>query len=170
MTMYFFGARVPSIWPMTLTPWRSTGLAPRRPPAANVNGCVYASPNAAMLDCLKRSSTYARAFTPPGASAVADGFGGPLAQMAPSSYAGCVGNNQDDVFGPTGQGVLYRNSQIRFLQITDGLSETIMVGDRAFFGNDRLPLLSFHLMTMPPADLFQPIGVAKAAEPAKTAV
>lgn len=45
-----------------------------------------------------------------------------------------------------------------------------IVGDRAFFGNDRLPLLSFHLMTMPPADLFQPIGVAKAAEPAKTAV
>jgi prepilin-type N-terminal cleavage/methylation domain-containing protein/prepilin-type processing-associated H-X9-DG protein len=70
--------------------------------------------------------------TPPGPFTVADGFGAPLAQMAPSSYAGCVGNDQDDVFAATGQGVLYRNSQIRFLQITDGLSQTIMVGDRAW--------------------------------------
>jgi prepilin-type processing-associated H-X9-DG protein len=70
--------------------------------------------------------------TPPGPFTVADGFGGPLAQMAPSSYAGCVGDDQDDVFAATGQGVLYRNSQIRFPQITDGLSQTVMVGDRAW--------------------------------------
>ena len=39
-----------------------------------------------------------------------------------------------------------------------------LAGDRAFFGNDRLPLLSFHLMTMPPPDLLKPIGTAKVAE------
>jgi hypothetical protein len=27
------------------------------------------------------------------------------------------------------------------------------VGERTFFGNDRLNLLSYHLMTMPPSDL-----------------
>jgi prepilin-type N-terminal cleavage/methylation domain-containing protein/prepilin-type processing-associated H-X9-DG protein len=70
--------------------------------------------------------------TPPGPFAVADGFGAPLAQMAPASYVGCVGNDQDDVFGATGQGVFYRNSQTRFLQITDGLSQTVMIGDRAW--------------------------------------
>lgn len=43
-----------------------------------------------------------------------------------------------------------------------------IAGDRAFFGNDRLPLLSFHLMTMPPPDLLKPIGTAKVAEPAKS--
>jgi len=30
-----------------------------------------------------------------------------------------------------------------------------IVGDRAFFGNDRLTLLSYYLMTMPPADLLK---------------
>lgn len=45
-----------------------------------------------------------------------------------------------------------------------------IVGDRAFFGNDRLPLLSFYLMTMPPPDLLKPISPIKAAEPAKTTV
>jgi 2-hydroxychromene-2-carboxylate isomerase len=38
-----------------------------------------------------------------------------------------------------------------------------IVGARAFFGNDRLTLLSYHLMTMPPPDL------AKAGEGAKAA-
>ncbi len=35
------------------------------------------------------------------------------------------------------------------------------VGDRAFFGNDRLTLLSYHLMTLPPADLGKPGGAPK---------
>jgi prepilin-type N-terminal cleavage/methylation domain-containing protein/prepilin-type processing-associated H-X9-DG protein len=70
--------------------------------------------------------------TPPGPFGVADGFGAPLAQMAPSSYAACVGNDQDDVFAATGQGVFYRNSQIRFLQITDGLSQTVMIGEKTW--------------------------------------
>ena len=52
--------------------------------------------------------------------------------MAPSSYAACVGGDESDVFAATGLGVFYRNSQTRFLEITDGLSETILVGEKAW--------------------------------------
>lgn len=43
-----------------------------------------------------------------------------------------------------------------------------LVGDRAFFGNDRLTLLSYYLMTMPPPDLLKPLDPARpaAAKPA----
>jgi prepilin-type N-terminal cleavage/methylation domain-containing protein/prepilin-type processing-associated H-X9-DG protein len=70
--------------------------------------------------------------TPAGPFTVADGFGAPLAQMAPSSYAACVGDDQDDVFAATGQGVIYRNSHTQFLQIADGLSQTVMIGEKAW--------------------------------------
>jgi len=39
-----------------------------------------------------------------------------------------------------------------------------IVGDRAFFGNDRLTLLSYYLMTMPPPDLLKPEGDKEAAQ------
>ncbi len=70
--------------------------------------------------------------TPTSPFTVADGFGAALTQMAPSSYSACAGDDQDDVFAATGQGVFYRNSQTRFLAITDGLSETVMIGDKAW--------------------------------------
>ncbi len=70
--------------------------------------------------------------TPAGPFGVTDGFGAPLATMAPASYVACVGNDQDDVFAATGQGVFYRNSRTRFNEITDGLSQTVLVGDRAW--------------------------------------
>lgn len=42
-----------------------------------------------------------------------------------------------------------------------------IVGDRTFFGNDRLTLLQYHLMTMPPPDLMSAASdAAKPAEPA----
>jgi 2-hydroxychromene-2-carboxylate isomerase len=44
-----------------------------------------------------------------------------------------------------------------------------IVGDRAFFGNDRLTLLSYHLMTMPPPDLAKAEEAGKAADKAKVA-
>jgi 2-hydroxychromene-2-carboxylate isomerase len=40
-----------------------------------------------------------------------------------------------------------------------------IVGDRAFFGNDRLTLLSYHLMTLPPPDLANAGGGTEAIDP-----
>ena len=69
---------------------------------------------------------------PPAPFAVGDPFGKPVAVMAPASYAGCVGGDESDVTAAAGLGVFYRNSQTRFVEITDGLSQTILVGDRAW--------------------------------------
>jgi prepilin-type processing-associated H-X9-DG protein len=61
-----------------------------------------------------------------------DGLGNPLTTVAPSSYAGCVGNDTSGVTDPTGGGVLYRNSSIRMTDVSDGTSVTILVGERAW--------------------------------------
>jgi prepilin-type N-terminal cleavage/methylation domain-containing protein/prepilin-type processing-associated H-X9-DG protein len=69
---------------------------------------------------------------PPAAFAVSDAFGAPLAAAAPSSYAATVGQDASDVADPTGDGIFYRNSRTRLTDITDGTSQTVMVGDRAW--------------------------------------
>src|SRR5579871_6593335 len=56
----------------------------------------------------------------------------PIATAAPSSYAATVGPDADDADGLTGTGVFYRNSHTRFADITDGTSQTVMIGDRAW--------------------------------------
>jgi prepilin-type processing-associated H-X9-DG protein len=70
--------------------------------------------------------------TPGGAFAVPNGFGKTVCMAAPSSYAACVGGDESDTTGPTGQGVFYRNSRTRLTDITDGTSNTILVGERAW--------------------------------------
>jgi prepilin-type N-terminal cleavage/methylation domain-containing protein len=63
--------------------------------------------------------------------AVPNAFGTIIAVAAPCSYAACCGSDASDTAAPTGNGVFYRNSQTRLTDITDGASQTILVGDRA---------------------------------------
>jgi prepilin-type N-terminal cleavage/methylation domain-containing protein/prepilin-type processing-associated H-X9-DG protein len=72
---------------------------------------------------------------------ITDGLGNTVATATPSSYAACTGNDAADVaLGLTingvstglGNGLFYRNSAIRFASITDGLSHTVMLLERAW--------------------------------------
>ena len=51
-----------------------------------------------------------------------------ICRVAPSNYVGMNGTSEP---GPDGEGVLFRNSRIAFRDITDGLSQTITVGERS---------------------------------------
>jgi prepilin-type N-terminal cleavage/methylation domain-containing protein/prepilin-type processing-associated H-X9-DG protein len=75
--------------------------------------------------------------TPNAPFPIDDGAGNVLANLTPSSYAACVGNDAaDSTTGlnndSVGNGVLYRNSAVRIGDITDGASQTIVVGERAW--------------------------------------
>jgi prepilin-type N-terminal cleavage/methylation domain-containing protein/prepilin-type processing-associated H-X9-DG protein len=68
---------------------------------------------------------------------VTDASGNVLATMTPASYAACVGNDLTDSatglnHDGLGNGVMFRNSRIRLAAITDGSSQTILVGERAW--------------------------------------
>jgi prepilin-type N-terminal cleavage/methylation domain-containing protein/prepilin-type processing-associated H-X9-DG protein len=70
--------------------------------------------------------------TSPTAFPVLDGFDNTVCQAAPTSYAACCGSDASDTTDATGLGVFYRNSRTRLTDITDGTSETILIGERAW--------------------------------------
>jgi prepilin-type N-terminal cleavage/methylation domain-containing protein/prepilin-type processing-associated H-X9-DG protein len=63
---------------------------------------------------------------------ISDSTFGLVSSAAPSSYAASVGSDGSEADDPTGNGVFYRNSKTRFADIHDGLSNTCMIGDRAW--------------------------------------
>jgi prepilin-type N-terminal cleavage/methylation domain-containing protein/prepilin-type processing-associated H-X9-DG protein len=70
---------------------------------------------------------------PPGeAFAITDETLTPFTLAAPCSYAATVGDDASEADGPAGNGVFYRNSRTRIADITDGTSNTTLVGDRAW--------------------------------------
>jgi prepilin-type N-terminal cleavage/methylation domain-containing protein/prepilin-type processing-associated H-X9-DG protein len=71
-------------------------------------------------------------FVVPGAFSVLDPFGNSLCMAGPTSYAACCGSDASGTTDPTGNGVFYRNSHTTFAGITDGSSNTILVGERAW--------------------------------------
>jgi prepilin-type N-terminal cleavage/methylation domain-containing protein/prepilin-type processing-associated H-X9-DG protein len=66
------------------------------------------------------------------AFALTDATGAPVCRAAPSSYTATCGSDASEVDAATGNGIFYRNSATRLTDITDGTSNTVMAGDRAW--------------------------------------
>jgi len=60
-----------------------------------------------------------------------DGNGQVLATIAHGNYVGVFGNNEIEDNPGLGNGVLFRNSRVRILDISDGTSNTLAVGERS---------------------------------------
>jgi prepilin-type N-terminal cleavage/methylation domain-containing protein/prepilin-type processing-associated H-X9-DG protein len=69
---------------------------------------------------------------PQGPFAVTDASFGTICMAAPSSYAATCGSDASEVDDFDGNGIFYRNSRTHLTDISDGTSNTTMIGDRAW--------------------------------------
>jgi prepilin-type N-terminal cleavage/methylation domain-containing protein/prepilin-type processing-associated H-X9-DG protein len=53
-----------------------------------------------------------------------------ICRIATSNYVGVSGISEP---GPTGEGLFFRNSAVAYREITDGLSQTLALGERSYF-------------------------------------
>ncbi|MSU79894.1 MAG: DUF1559 domain-containing protein [Gemmataceae bacterium] len=87
----------------------------------DVTNAVHASARTQRLAVfICPSDDYVGSFTPTGATV----------SLAHSDYVGVFGSNEIETDPAAGNGFFFRNSQLRFVQITDGTSNTFMVGER----------------------------------------
>jgi prepilin-type N-terminal cleavage/methylation domain-containing protein/prepilin-type processing-associated H-X9-DG protein len=60
-----------------------------------------------------------------------DSFGFMFAQFAPSNYVGSAGNKNPSYFPQTSGGIFFYNSAVAAANIRDGMSSTLLVGERS---------------------------------------
>lgn len=59
------------------------------------------------------------------------GGGSPMFELARANYSGVFGNTTIENHPQTGAGIFFQNSRIRFADIVDGQSNTLLIGERS---------------------------------------